>query len=936
MTCSFCGAPLPEQARFCPNCGAAVAPGEVEERKMVTVLFVDLVDSTGLAQRLDPERARDVISRFHAAAAEELLAHRGHPERFVGDAAMAVFGLPHVQEDDAVRAVRAGFAIRERTGRLGEALGLAEALAVHVGIETGEAATGAGPGGQLLVTGPVVNAAARLQSAAAPGEVLVGRTTHELTSGAVSYGEPRTVPAKGFQQGLEAFSAERLSVRSVRRTIPLVGRSAELGLLRGSLAHTVQGAHPHLVSVIGEPGIGKSRLADELVAGLEPPIRALTSRGRVVSGSATFAPVASIIGQIAGIEEGDAPARILERLRAAAHTWCAPDEADDCADRLASIFGVGNPLRDESLFVADVQGSAIALLDGLSREAPVVVVVEDAHELRPAMLDLVERLVGRRATEPRRLLVIAVARPELLEARSRWTSELPSHTIVRLDPLTETDAVELVRRASGERVGDVRAREIAARAGGNPFFIVETTGVLLRGADPTAGLPPTVRSVVAARLDALSPPLRELARRVSVFLYSFDLDEVAAVADAQAQQLGALEDAEILVQDERTGGWRFRHEMVRDVAYASLPKRERARLHESVARMLLERDQVAWAADHLERAAIAALDVDPSDRGPAARAVAALASAADRARRRSETRSALEYGRRALALAGDEGSWGAREAWILAGIGEARYWLGEFPGAIEALDRAVELAGDDDRVIAHALRFRGDIAINVEDDLEAAEAFFERSLAAAERLGDDRVMARTLLFAGWLDWNRERLREAERTWRRALELAERAGDRWAEVRILTALSINTANLGDVPGGTTLIEKAQALAEEMGDRMNVGVTVTQRARRLQEVGRLEESLAGLDRGVTIFEEIGARWDLADALAERGVTQRELGRLDEAERDLERALSIVEELGDRQQLSWMLRALSIVAERRGEPDRAATLRRRSDETRPRPMP
>ncbi|TMG63181.1 MAG: zinc-ribbon domain-containing protein, partial [Chloroflexi bacterium] len=219
--CTVCGLPLPEAARFCPNCGAAAgALVETEERKLVTVLFADLVDSTGFAQTLDAERAREMLGRFFDAASEELTALRGRPEKFIGDAVMAVFGLPHVHEDDALRAVRAGLAISERTRRLGDELGLDRPLEVRVGIETGEAAVGRSPTGQLLVTGPVVNLAARLQAAAQPGQVLVGQTTSILTSANVSYARRRRVRAKGFDSSLDAFAVEELTARSARRTIP--------------------------------------------------------------------------------------------------------------------------------------------------------------------------------------------------------------------------------------------------------------------------------------------------------------------------------------------------------------------------------------------------------------------------------------------------------------------------------------------------------------------------------------------------------------------------------------------------------------------------------------------------------------------------------------------------------------------------------------------
>src|SRR5216110_3163817 len=216
--CTVCGLPIPEGARYCPNCGAAAGSlVETEERKMVTVLFADIVDSTGLAQRFDAERSRELLGRFFDAASDELTALRGRPEKFIGDAVMAIFGLPQVHEDDALRAVRAGIAIRERVRRLCEELGLATPLEIRVGIESGEAATGTGPDGQLLVTGSVVNAAARLQTAAEPGEVLAGETTRTLTERSVSFGEERLVDAKGFAQQLSTFCVDGVSTRCARR-----------------------------------------------------------------------------------------------------------------------------------------------------------------------------------------------------------------------------------------------------------------------------------------------------------------------------------------------------------------------------------------------------------------------------------------------------------------------------------------------------------------------------------------------------------------------------------------------------------------------------------------------------------------------------------------------------------------------------------------------
>ncbi|HTG46544.1 MAG TPA: adenylate/guanylate cyclase domain-containing protein, partial [Actinomycetota bacterium] len=341
MLCSVCGTEAPEGAQFCPNCGSplrSVLP--TEERRVVTVLFADLVDSTGLARRLDPERAREVLGRFYEATSEELYALRGQPEKFIGDAVMAVFGLPQTHEDDAVRAVRAGLAIRGRLRRLSQELGLDRPLQVHVGVEAGEAATGVGPSGQLLVTGAVVNAAARLQAAAGPDEILVGELAHALTETSVSFGESRTVGAKGFDTELVASPVEGLTTRSARRTIPFVGRTDELTLLRQSFVRVRTTGTPMLFTVVGEPGIGKTRLLDEFGAGLEPEVLPLVGRSSLNADSATFAPIASMVRDAAGIDDADPPEKARRRL-VELLDGASGDDAERTLERILLLLGMG-------------------------------------------------------------------------------------------------------------------------------------------------------------------------------------------------------------------------------------------------------------------------------------------------------------------------------------------------------------------------------------------------------------------------------------------------------------------------------------------------------------------------------------------------------------------------------------------------------------------
>ena len=905
---------------------------------MVTVLFADIVDSTRLGSHLDAERSREVLGQFFKAAAEELLMLRGRPEKFIGDAVMAVFGLPLVHEDDALRAVRAGLAIRARTRRLGEAAGLAEPLEVRIGIESGEAATGRNPSGQMLVTGPVVNTAARLQTAAQAGQLLAGPTTQALTRESVTFGRRRRVRAKGFESALEAFPVQGLSTRSARRTIPFVGRTSEQAILDQSLGLASSSGRPVLVTVVGEPGIGKSRLADELAAGVGAAVVVLHGQQRSYTDTATFSPVAAIIGDLAGIDAGDPPEKIRRLLRDLVDRCCDPAEADLTVQRLGLLFGLTEQ-REEAAFVHDVQAGFIAVIDGLARDHPVLIAFEDVHSLKPAMLDLIERLAvpGRRG--PRRALILALARDDLLELRPNWASESGNSVLLRLEPLSSEESIHLVRHAGAGQIPDPQANAIAARAGGNPFFIIETTGMLMSSGDGVAvgsrtALPPTVQAVISARLDALPTRLHDLARRAAVFMYGFDLQELQVVDEAaNLSELEQLEDAEVLVRDQPAAAsstWKVRHATLKEVAYASLPKRERLRLHQLVAEHLLDSGHRSMAADHLELAAMASLDLDPNERSVPERAADALLFTGDRARRRMESRSAVDRYSRALAMAGPETSWGGREARILAGIGESRYWLGEYPGALDALNRAVALAENTGDLFALtlALRFLGDIAINYEADVDKAEKLLARSLETAEQLGEPSAVVRTLLFAGWVPWTRQRFDEAEAIWRRALAIVD-AKDHWARVRALTALSINRGEMHDSEGALQLIDEASALAEQIADQFSVANTSVQKGRVLEELGRAEEGLPCFDRGVTIFTELGARWELADARAARGIAKRELGRLDESEEDLKHAIRIAEELGDRQLPGWTWRALAKVSELRGDRAEAEERWRKSRE-------
>jgi tetratricopeptide (TPR) repeat protein len=680
---------------------------------------------------------------------------------------------------------------------------------------------------------------------------------------------------------------------------------------------------------VGEAGIGKSRLADELAAGVSAAVPILRGQTRALTDTATFSPAAAIIGDLAGVKPNDAPHVVRERLRALAERTGGPGAANRTAKRLALLFGQADG-EDEAAFVPEVHAGFISVIDGLSRDHPVMVMFEDAHTLKPPMLDLIERL-GTRGEGPRRALVLALARDELLAQRPTWGSTSGSSVLIRLETLSRDESVQLARQAGGGHIGDAEAIEIAERAGGNPYFIIETTGMLMPSAGGQDGhtprtVPPTVQAVIGARLDALPPRLRDLARRASTFKYGFGLPDLRFVdPDATLEEVKQLEDAEVLVpemEQSEPERWRVRHATLKDVIYASLPKRERERLHQLLAQNLLNTGHPSLAADHLELAALAAIDLDPNNRTLPDQAANALLVAGDRARRRMESRTAIDRYQRGLNMSGPQERWAAREARMLAGMGEAHYWLGEYATASQVLNRAVALGerNQDPFTLALALRFLGDIAINFEADVDRAERLLNRSVLAAEQLGDPWAIVRSLLFAGWVPWTRGQYKEAEEIWTRALSLVD-PKDHWARVRGLTALSVNKSDMQDFDAALEHIEEASRLAEDTGDRFIVANTLVQKARVLDDLGRAAEAMPCFDRGVAIFGELGARWEMADARAARGIAYRNLGRLDQAEEDLRFAIRTAEELGDRQIPPWTWRHLAVVAELRGDNATAA---------------
>jgi tetratricopeptide (TPR) repeat protein len=867
--------------------------------------------------------------------AEELESLRGRAYNFAGDAVVGVFGLQHTHDDDALRAVRAGLGLVDRVGRLGEEIGLPVPLRIRVGIHTGPVAIGSEASEQGLIYGATVNLAARLQQAADPGTVLVSETSYLLSLSQVQYGPMREVEAKGFEDEARAWPVAALQRGSGRRTIPLVNRKRELRLLQDAFDGARETRRGHLVTLFGEPGIGKSRVVDEFVAGLPDDAKVLMGRASPFEEDVTFGPLAQILLHEMGEAAHAPPEALRARLEEIVLECTPPNEAKQIVERLCIALGIAGEVRDEKRYrVAEIRSGLLALLRGFSGRGPVVLVLEDLQAAQAAMLELVEELVREADGIP--LLVICAARYTLLDDRPGWGGGRGNSVNLYLETLSLDDSAQLAREA-GEGLDEATAQRIARHAGGNPFFIIETTGMLLHegkrlpadtGPLPPALLPPTVQAVIAARIDHLSPEGRDLIRKASVFARStFTLAELGLIADPTGEALGRLEEEELLERDGDPDVWRFSHGMVRDVAYESLPKRERQRLHLLVADGLSGNPQMAARrpraiAFHLEQAALASLDLNPRDRTLAERAVDALARAGDIAREGPNMKAAEEDYRRALELAGPERTWGLREARILASLGEIRYWLGEFELAVPVLERALKLGDGDLAVRAHASRFLGDIELSVLGDAKRAAELLDDALEAARGLGDPWTLARTLLVAAWAPYFRRDTEGARAMFQEALETARAnpEGDRWSEARSLVGLSTLESDGGDEEGSLRLAAEALAIAETSGDRFSLAVAHEAVGGTMRHMMRLADAEEHMDRAVDAFRALGARWELASALTSRGIARRLAGRAQDAVEDLREAYRICRELKERSIITWTAAALARAYVSAGDPGAA----------------
>ena len=649
VSCPACKQENPDGARFCNACGTLLAP-EVraprEERKVVTVLFADLVGFTARAERLDPEDVRALLAPYHERLRAELEHFGGTVEKFIGDAVMALFGAPVAHEDDPERAVRAALAIRDWIAEEGED------LEVRVGVNTGEAlvAIDARAGeGEPVAVGDVVNTAARIQSGGPVNAVLVGEQTYRATTQAIEYRETEPITAKGKSEPLVVWEALQprgaVGVDAVQRPFaPFLGRQPELELVTSALARVREERSPQLVTLVGVPGIGKSRLVYELSQEVERERGLITWRqGRSLpyGDGVTFWALGEIVKSEAGILESDSIEQAEAKLRRAL-TQLVSDEAERhwLRAHLAPLVGIGG--EDPSERAGEPFRAWRRFLETIAEVRPLVLVLEDLHWADDALLDFVDELVDRVADVP--LFVLGTARPELLESRPGWGGGKPNAVTLSLPPLSDDASAQLVAKLLGGPVLEAeRQQTLLAKIGGNPLYAEQYVRALLERSD-LIELPETVQGIIAARLDALSPEQKRLLQDAAVVGKVFWLGALEAIGGAARwdveDALHKLERKQFVQRARRPSvagetEYAFRHVLLRDVAYGQIPRAARGEKHRRAAAWIeslgrLE-DHAELLADHYVHALEYARASGGSDLELAERAGATFRYAGDRA-----------------------------------------------------------------------------------------------------------------------------------------------------------------------------------------------------------------------------------------------------------------------------------------------------------------
>ena len=915
-TCPVCGADTPPGAAFCSSCGAPLTAGSVgggaavddrDERRVVTVLFADVAGSTALAERIDPEELRVLQGELFALLNAEVERFGGLSEKFVGDAVLAVFGVPLAHDDDAERAVRAALAVRDGFPRLARDVLRRHGVEIglRIGVNTGEVVAGreAAARGELMVTGDAVNVGARLQQRAEPGQVLVGERTHVTTRRSVEYVSVGSAPAKGKRKPISAWEAIAVVAPPGMRgaeglSAPMIGRDEELVVLDALASRVERERAPQLVTTYGHAGVGKTRLLTEFVATLDTA-RVLHGRCLPYGEGITYWPLGEAAKGYAGILDSDPAHDALAKLEAAVAADVPADRVRAIVEALGWTIAIGLPDDEDRDLGAVLRDAWGRFLTDLGRGGLTVLVVEDVHWASEPLLELLEHVTVSLVDTA--VLTVCTARPEFFDSRATWGGGLRDSTSIRLSPLPEDESLRLVDALLG---ADGLPRElterIVTRAEGNPFHVEEILQMLIdreaiahedgrwtvRAEVAAVDLPDSVHGVIAARVDLLDLTSRDALRRCSPMGRVF----WPAAVGVSDEPIAALARRGLVTQHssstiEGMREFSFKHALTQDVVYASLPRTERRDLHRQVGGWVeamargREAEVAEIAAYHLDQA-LAYGDTSPETRDRCLQLLLAAGAAA-------LSRAAGESARRLYERAADLAGTPRDRARALIGLGRAELLLSGSHRAVEVLEDARDAASEagDPRLLADALGLHSRaswLAGRYGEAMHAATAAVE----TLDGLDETPQLARAVARLSQLEMLSGMPRAEERA-RQAIAVARRVGDTHAELNGRTNLVVNLANRGLTPD----VAEARAIVEqavETGDAAEAHRCVVNMLWAAQafysraELEEMVESFRALLVGVPAAEDLdryfelsyvvlvdvpAGRWEAADAAKRR---------------------------------------------------------------------
>jgi class 3 adenylate cyclase/tetratricopeptide (TPR) repeat protein len=869
MTCTACGAEVSEGARFCASCGRPLRTVD-DERRVVTVVFADLVGFTTLSEQLDPERVKDLVDRCFDRLAADVTSFGGQVDKIVGDAMVALFGATTAHEDDPERAVRA--ALRMQATLAEEATAIGQDLRMRVGVNTGEVLVGAmRAAGSVTAMGDVVNTASRLQTSAQPGEVLVGAATHAATHHTIAYEARGPIAARGREAPVETWVAVVPTLppgyRARRVDVPLVGRSHELGLLTSAIDTSLRHQRAVLAVLVGDVGMGKSRLAAEVAELADQHHDAVVREGRCVPyGEANvWWPVADALREGLAVRDGDSRAEARQAVEGSVAEVMerrpSDPEVQRTADGLLTLLGYEPPTEVDPVTVRQEAGRALgAYASATARRRPLVLQISDLHWADPAVLDLIDDVFSVLHHCP--VVVLVTARPALLD---QWAPRRGRHNAItlHLDPLDRSSSDELLEHLLGAPVPEAVAEALFERSGGNPFFLEELVSLLDGDAahEPgrVAALPDTLRGLVAARLDDLSPLQRSVLQDASVIGQRgpmVGLREMGRKLRSEREEdvdavVAALVADEIMELDGDL--WSFRSDLVREVAYQTITKADRAKCHLGIASFIEARagevsPRPPWVADQLAHHYGTAVAL-AAELGPNARTDAFPDDLADRARR--WVSEAADRARRDQAL-------------------PAASRL--YTQALDLLDLVALHADPDPERGAEALRLLlARSSVGAESwQLALARGDAELALGLAVELGDERSAARAVMARGSVE--------------------QKEGDIDRSIASLSEAADRFRRLADL-GGLGEALRLRCMVEIFG-------------------GRLDDAEVSAEAALAASTEAGDRATQGWASQNLAWTAFVTGRPDEADRRLGVAIEIFGEIGDTQGLAWSLGLLAWV--------------------------